>query len=94
MPLVDVAVLAFVRGLAEALGLSASGAEAAMRVLLEPARAARAVEAALAFGAALALALAVRRRIGAMLVEAVRGFAHPALFSRAPGGRDAMLLAI
>jgi undecaprenyl-diphosphatase len=94
MPLVDVAVLALVRGLAEALGLSASGAEAAARVLLEPIRVGGAVEAALAFGAALAVAVAVRRRLLAMFGEVMRAITRPALFASAPGGRDALLLAV
>jgi len=94
MTLVEVALLAIVRGLAEALGLSASGAEVAVTVLVAPGRASAAVEAAIAFGAALAVAVAVRRRIAMMFGEVVRAITRPALFARAPGGRDAVLVVV
>jgi undecaprenyl-diphosphatase len=91
MPLGQLAALSAVRGAAETLGVSASGAEIALRVAIDPGLAppGATIDAAIAFGAALAVALAVRRRLAAMFVEGIRSLARPELVRDVAASRAA-----
>jgi undecaprenyl-diphosphatase len=94
MSLVQVAVLAALQGLTEALPVSRSGHEVVARVWLDTGAHAAALEGWLHLGTALALAAVARRRLFAALGDGVRAVARPALFVSSPSAHDAAVLTV
>jgi undecaprenyl-diphosphatase len=92
--LFHLAVLAALSGVAEALGVSASGHEVVARLWLDASAPTAALAGVLHLGAALGLAVIARRRLVEALAEGVRGVARPALFRSAPPAHEAMVLVV
>lgn len=92
MPLLAVAVLAALSGIAEALAVSPSGHAAVARLWIEPAGAR--AEAVIALGTAIGLIVAGWPRLRAALGEGVRAVARPAVFGGSVGAHDARTLLI
>ncbi len=90
MPLGFVVIFAALQGLAEGLGVSASGHAAALAVWITPSSGARSLAAFLDAGTAVALLFATRRRFVTALTGGFRAIARPALFGTA--ARDAAVL--
>jgi undecaprenyl-diphosphatase len=90
MPLLQLALLAALAGVTEALPVSASGHAAAARLWLD-AGAVRG-EAFLTLGAALGLLTAARQRLGSALGEGVRAVARPGRLGASTAADDAALL--
>ena len=93
MPLVTVVLFSALRGLCEVLPISGSGHGAVARVWLETAPSG-ALDAILLAGPLLAIALAVRRRLGRAVGEGLRAVARPELFTTSPGARAAAVVAV
>lgn len=94
MPLLHLVVLAVLQGAAEALPVSPSGHAAVARLWMAPRAEDAGLEAVLHLATALALGVAARRRLAALLGEGVRAVARPTLFQASPGARDAAVLVI
>lgn len=94
MPLLDVAVLAALQGLTEALPVSRSGHAVVARLWLEPGPRAAALEAVLHLGTAAALVLVARRRLLGALGDGVRAVSRPTLFQGSSAANDAVVIVV
>jgi undecaprenyl-diphosphatase len=94
VPLVNVAALAALHGLTEALPVSRSGHEVVARLWLDEGIQARAMETYLHLGTALALVAVARRRLFGALGDGVRAVSRPAIFRGSPSAQDALVIAV
>jgi undecaprenyl-diphosphatase len=94
MPLLPVAVLAALAGLAEALAVSPSGHDVVARLWIEPGVGHAPFAAAAQIGAGVGLLAASRRRAWEALRDGVRAVARPALFTASQGAADALSLGV
>lgn len=94
MPPFDVALLAALRGLTEALPVSRSGHEVVLGLWRDESAPATALEPAIQLGVVLGLLVVARRRLAGALGEGVRAVARPTLFRGSPPAHDAVVLAV
>jgi len=94
MPLVTIALLAVIEGLAEVLPISGSGHGEVARLWLEQGSGAGALEPILHAGTLAALVVLVRRRLRIAIGEGVRAIARPELFRTSPAAHDAAVIAL
>ena len=96
MPIADLAILAALQGLTEALPVSRSGHGAVARLWLGGEGDALALSAFLQAGVLLALGWVIRHRLRAAIAEGVRAVSRPTLFRSSPAAHDgaAMVLAV
>jgi undecaprenyl-diphosphatase len=94
MPLVPVALLAALSGLAEALAVSPSGHDVVARLWVDPGLGHAPFTAAAQIGAGVALLAASRRRAWEAIRDGVRAVARPALFTASQGAADALTLGV
>jgi undecaprenyl-diphosphatase len=94
MPLLHVALLAVLQGLAEVLPISRSGHEVVARLWLDAGASAVALEGLLHIATAAAFLASARRRLAAACADGVRAIARPAMFAASPGAQDAAVIVV
>lgn len=96
MPLgiTEIALLAGIQGISEALPISRSAHQTILTIWLEPGQDALVLESTLRLGTALALLFAARKSLVPTFGEGLRAVARPALLRESPRAHDAAVLAI